>query len=53
VPTLWYVIDILVESPPEMVVAGRDVQLEKAIEFLMDKIGRKSDRDYETPVDKR
>ncbi len=41
--------DILVESPPEMEKAGRDVQLEKAIEFLMEEIAR-SPRDYDYKI---
>ncbi|MCK4350853.1 MAG: hypothetical protein KAX13_08345 [Candidatus Krumholzibacteria bacterium] len=46
--------DILVESPPEMEKAGRDVQLEKAIEFLMGKIGDSPrDYDYDTPIRER
>ncbi len=40
--------DILVESPPEMEQAGRDVQLERTIEYLMGKIAEKQrDYDYE------
>jgi tricorn protease len=35
--------DIYVESPPEMEKIGRDMQLEKAIEFLKDKIASKKD----------
>jgi tricorn protease len=42
--------DIHVESPPEMEKAGRDVQLEKAIEFLMEKIGDEP-RDHDTKVE--
>ncbi len=46
--------DILVESPPDMEKAGRDVQLEKAVEFLMGKIGDKPRRyDYEIPIEDR
>jgi tricorn protease len=33
--------DIYVDSPPDMEKAGRDLQLEKAVEFLMDKIAKK------------
>ncbi len=43
-----------IERPPEMEVRGRDVQLEKAIEFLMGKIGnQKSGKNVESPVEKR
>jgi tricorn protease len=42
--------DIYVESPPEMEKAGRDVQLEKAVEFLLGKIGDKP-RDHDTKLD--
>jgi tricorn protease len=46
--------DILVESPPEMEQAGRDVQLERAIDFLMEKIAQKErDYKYDIPVDER
>jgi tricorn protease len=46
--------DIVVESPPEMELQGRDVQLEKAIEFLMDKIKDKDRaKKIETPFEKR
>ncbi len=46
--------DIYVESPPEMEKAGRDVQLEKAVEFLMKKIGDKPrDFDYDLPIKER
>ncbi|MDD3642240.1 MAG: hypothetical protein PHQ19_02090, partial [Candidatus Krumholzibacteria bacterium] len=41
--------DIHVESPPEMERIGRDVQLEKAVEFLMEKIGPEP-RDHDVPV---
>lgn len=41
--------DIYVESPPEMEKIGRDMQLEKATEFLMEKIGDKP-RDHEAKV---
>jgi tricorn protease len=42
--------DIHVESPPEMEKAGRDMQLEKAIEFLLGKIGDKP-RDHDSKVE--
>jgi tricorn protease len=46
--------DILVESPPEIEKAGRDVQLEKAIEFLMDKVGMRGKIfDYEPKAEPR
>jgi tricorn protease len=46
--------DILVESPPEMEMAGRDVQLEKAVEYLMEKIGEMPrEYDFKTPIDER
>jgi tricorn protease len=46
--------DILVVSTPELEKAGRDVQLEKAVEFLMDKIGDDPrDYDYKTPIEER
>lgn len=46
--------DIYVESPPEMEKIGRDVQLEKAIEFLMDTIGPEPrDRDVPVKIEKR
>jgi tricorn protease len=46
--------DILVESPPEMEMAGRDVQLERAIEFLLEKIAQKPRKyDYDTGIDER
>ncbi len=46
--------DILVESPPEMEKAGRDVQLEKAVEFLMERIGEEPrDYDYDMPIKER
>jgi tricorn protease len=46
--------DILVESPPEMEKAGRDVQLEKAVEFLMGRIGdTPREYDYEIPIRER
>ena len=41
--------DIHVESPPEMEKIGRDMQLEKAIEFLMEKIGD-TPRDFDAKV---
>ena len=41
--------DIHVESPPEMEKIGRDMQLEKAIEFLMEKIGD-TPREHDTKV---
>lgn len=41
--------DIHVESPPEMERIGRDMQLEKAIEFLMEAIGPEP-RDYDVPI---
>jgi tricorn protease len=46
--------DIYVESPPEMEKAGRDVQLEKAIEFLLDKVAKKGKVfDYEPKIEER
>jgi len=33
--------DIVVDSPPDMEKAGRDPQLEKAVEFLLNKVGTK------------
>jgi len=43
--------DIYVESPPDMEKAGRDMQLEKAVEFLMDKIAKNPRKlDLETPI---
>ena len=46
--------DIFVESPPDMEKAGRDMQLEKAIEFLADKVAKKGKVfDYEPKIDKR
>ena len=41
--------DIHVENPPEMEKIGRDMQLEKAIEFLMEKIGD-TPRDFDAKV---
>lgn len=46
--------DIVVESPPEMEVQGRDVQLEKAIEFLKEKVKDKDRaKKLDTPIEKR
>jgi tricorn protease len=46
--------DIYVENTPESEKAGRDLQLEKAIEFLMDKIGPEPrDRDMPVKIEKR
>ena len=46
--------DIYVESPPEMEKAGRDMQLEKAIEFLLGKIGDKPrDHDVKVKIEER
>jgi tricorn protease len=46
--------DIVVESPPEMEVQGRDVQLEKATEFLKEKIKDKDRaKKLDTPIEKR
>jgi len=46
--------DIFVESPPEMEKIGRDMQLEKAIEFLTDKVAKKGKVfDHEPKIDKR
>ncbi len=46
--------DIFVESPPEMEKQGRDVQLEKAIEFLSGKIsGKGKIFDHEPKIEKR
>jgi tricorn protease len=46
--------DILVESPPDMEKAGRDMQLEKAIEFLMNKVANKGKVfDYQPQIEKR
>jgi tricorn protease len=46
--------DILVESPPDMEKAGRDAQLEKAIEFLMNKVANKGKIfDYAPEIEKR
>jgi tricorn protease len=46
--------DILVESPPDMEKQGRDAQLEKAVEVLMDKISKNPRKyDFELPVEKR
>jgi len=45
--------DILVPSPPEMEKVGRDVQLEKAVEFLMQKNPKSQNKVGDMPVDKR
>jgi tricorn protease len=46
--------DIFVESPPDMEKQGRDMQLEKGIEFLLDKVAKKGKVfDYEPKIDKR
>jgi tricorn protease len=46
--------DILVDSPPEMEKQGRDVQLEKAVEFLMGKIATHPNRiDFEPKIEER
>jgi len=45
--------DILVPSPPEMEKAGRDVQLEKAVEVMMDKIAKNPRKFDELPIEKR
>ncbi len=46
--------DIHVESTPEMEKAGRDVQLEKAVEFLLEKIGDSPKKDsIEVKIDER
>ena len=46
--------DIHVESTPEMEKAGRDVQLEKAMEFLLGKIGdTPRDFDVDVKIDER
>jgi tricorn protease len=45
--------DILVPSPPEMEKAGRDVQLEKAVEVLMEKIAANPNKFDELPIEKR
>jgi tricorn protease len=46
--------DILVESPPDMELVGRDVQLERAVEHLRDRIGEKRRAfDFKTPIQKR
>lgn len=46
--------DILVESPPEMEKIGRDMQLEKGIEFLLEKVAKKGKIfDHEPSIEKR
>ncbi|MBN2072160.1 MAG: PD40 domain-containing protein [Candidatus Krumholzibacteriota bacterium] len=45
--------DIIVPSPPEMEKAGRDVQLEKAIEFLKEKCCDPRSYDYKTKIEER
>jgi tricorn protease len=46
--------DIIVESPPEMEKAGKDVQLDKAVEFLIDAIAKDPrNLDYDTTIEKR
>lgn len=46
--------DIYVESPPAMEKAGRDMQLEKAIEFLLGKIGDESrEHDVKLKIEER
>jgi tricorn protease len=45
--------DIRVESPPEMEKEGRDMQLEKAIEFLKDKIAAKGDDGTKVEIEER
>ena len=47
--------DIFVDSPPDMEKAGRDMQLEKAVEFLMDKVAKKQQGvfEHEPKIDKR
>ncbi|HSG27298.1 MAG TPA: S41 family peptidase, partial [Candidatus Krumholzibacterium sp.] len=45
--------DIIVESTPELEKAGRDVQLEKAIEFLKEKCCDPRTFDYKTPIEER
>ena len=46
--------DVYVESPPEMEKQGRDMQLEKAIAFLMDKVAKTGKVfDYEPTIEER
>ena len=46
--------DIIVESPPEMEKAGKDMQLDKAVEFLIDAIAKDPrNLDYDTTIEKR
>ncbi len=46
--------DMLVESPPEMENAGGDVQLEKAIEYLLERLAQKPrEYDYKIPMEER
>ena len=46
--------DILVVSPPEMEQAGRDVQLEQAIDYLMGKLAENERKvEYEVEVEER
>jgi tricorn protease len=45
--------DILVPSPPDMEKAGRDVQLEKAVEYLMAKNPKSMNKVNELPIEKR
>jgi tricorn protease len=45
--------DILVQSPPEMEKEGRDLQLEKAIEFLKGKIADKEDLEDKIEIEER
>jgi len=46
--------DIFVESPPEMEKIGRDMQLEKGIEFLLEKVATKGTIfDHEPTIEKR
>ncbi|MBN1885238.1 MAG: PD40 domain-containing protein [Candidatus Krumholzibacteriota bacterium] len=46
--------DIHVENTPESEIAGRDLQLEKAVEFLMESIGNETADDaYDVKIDER
>lgn len=45
--------DILVPSPPDMEKAGRDIQLEKAVKYLMAKNPKSMNKVNELPIEKR
>ncbi len=45
--------DIYVESPPGMEKKGRDIQLEKGVEVLMEKMGEPRDFEYELETPER